>query len=182
MSTTVRALTCEDLRKTPDDGRRYEIIGGQLVVSASPILKHQKLSLRLTDLLYALAKSGLGELFEAPTDVERGPNDIVVPDLVFVTKARLGILGREKIAGAPDILIEILSPSTRGRDEREKRDLYARFGVPEYWLVDPVRNAVRAMTLVGDAYQPIPPIGSVIPSKVVPEFVVDPTVLFAGLR
>jgi Uma2 family endonuclease len=182
MATTTRLLTYADLDETPDDGRRYEIIGGRLVVTASPILKHQKLSLRLTDLLYELEKAGLGEVFEAPTDVELGPNDIVVPDLVFVTAARLGILGRQKIEGAPDILIEILSPSTSGRDEGEKRDLYARSGVREYWLVDPEQNTVRALTLVDGAYEPIPPSGNIVRSIAVPEFRVDVDALFAGLR
>ena len=182
MSTTTRAPSYADLLETPDDGRRYEIVGGRLVVSASPRLKHQKLSLRLTDLLYELEKAGLGELFEAPTDVELGPNDVVVPDLVFVTAARLGILGRQKIEGAPDILIEILSPSTSDRDQGEKRDLYARSGVAEYWMMDAERDGVRALALVGGADEPIPHNGGVVQSLVVPEFRVDVAALFAGLR
>ena len=86
------------------------------------------------------------------------------------------------IEGAPDILIEMLSPSTRGRDLGTKRNLYAASGVPEYWLVDPERDAVRALTLVGGRYQPIPQVDNLIRSLVVPPFVVDVEALFAGLR
>lgn len=179
--TATRLLTYEDLRATPDDGRRYEIVAGRLVVSASPILKHQKVSLRLTDLLYDLEKAGLGELFEAPTDVELAPHEIVVPDLVFVLAHRRHILGREKIEGVPDLIVEIRSPSTAAMDEGEKRELYARSGVPEYWLVDPEGETVRAFSWDDGAYVPISAEGGEIRSRVLPGFAVDAVALFAGL-
>ena len=181
MSTTTRRLTYEDLLQTPDDGRRYEIIGGDFVVSASPVLKHQRLSVRLTVLLFTLEKAGLGQVFEAPTDVQLGPHDIVVPDIGFVTTVRLGILTRQKIDGAPDIVIEIFSPSTSERDKEIKRDLYARSGVREYWLVDPEQDTVDAFVLTDGVCEPLPRMGSQIRSTVVPEFVVDLDALFAGL-
>jgi len=150
-------------------------------VSASPILKHQRVSLRLVDLLYDLEKAGHGYLFEAPTDVELAPHEIVVPDLVFVLTAHRAILGRHMIQGVPDLIIEILSPSTGRIDEGEKRDLYARVGVPEYWLIDPARETVRAFTLEAGAYAPIAADDGGTRSRVLPPFVVGAGALFAGL-
>jgi Uma2 family endonuclease len=138
-------------------------------------------SLRLTDLLYEMEKAGFGEMFEAPTDVELEEHEIVVPDLVFVLAHRRHILGRQKIEGVPDLIIEILSPSTSRMDEGEKRALYARVGVPEYWLVDPERETVRAFALGDGAYAPIPANGGVTRSRVLPDFAVDAAALFAGL-
>ncbi len=180
--TATRPLTYADLCETPDDGRRYEILGGRLVVSASPILKHQRVSGRLFDQLLDLERAGLGTVFSAPTDVELAAHEIVVPDLVFVLAQRRHILGRQKIEGAPDLIIEILSPSTRSVDEREKRDLYARSGVPEYWLVDPEGETIRVFSLAAGSYSPIPAEGAVVRSRVLPAFEVDGMALFADLR
>ena len=182
VSITTRPLTYQDLLRTPNDGRRYEIIGGQLVVSASPLLKHQKLSKRLADLLYDLEKAGLGEMYEAPTDVRLFPHEIVVPDLVFVTTARLGILTEALIDGAPDLVIEILSPSTSELDRGKKAALYAAAGVPEYWLVDPERRTILPQTLVAGAYEPIPISEGAVRSVVLPQLVVDVAALFAGIE
>ncbi len=125
MSTATRLLTYEDLLNTPNDGRRYEIIGGELVVSASPLLKHQRLSMRLAVPLHELEQRGLGQMFEAPVDVRIAPHEIVVPDLVFVTTARLHILTEALIDGTPDLVIEILSLSTSRIDLGAKAALYA---------------------------------------------------------
>ena len=182
MSTTTRLLAYEDLLDTPADGRRYEIIGGQLVVAASPILKHQRVSGRLFDLLLDLERAGLGQAYAAPTDVRLFPHEIVVPDLVFVTTARLGILTEALIDGAPDLVIEILSPSTSDLDRGKKAALYAAAGVPEYWLVDPERRTILPQTLIAGAYQPIPITEGVVRSVVLPQLVVDVATLFAGIE
>jgi len=182
MATATRLLTYQDLLETPDDGRRYEVIGGRLVASASPILEHQRVSGRLFDQLLDLERAGYGIALSAPTDVELEPHEIVVPDLVFVLAAHSTILGWEKITGVPDLIVEILSPSTQGVDEGDKLDLYARTGVPEYWLVDVEQEAARALALAGGAYRPIPALGRVIRSRVLPPFAVDLDVLFFGLR
>ena len=182
MSTTTRLLTYEDLLETPPDGRRYEIIGGQFVVSASPILKHQRVSGRLFDLLLDLERAGLGQVYAAPTDVRLFPHEIVVLDLVFITTARLGILTEALIDGAPDLVIEILSPSTSELDRGKKAALYAAAGVPEYWLVNPERRTILPQTLVDRAYEPIPMSEGVVRSVVLPQLVVDVAALFAGIE
>lgn len=177
-----RLLTYQDLLDTPDDGRRYEIIGGRAVVSASPILKHKRVSGRLFDLLLDVERAGFGVVFSAPTDVELEPHEIVVPGLVVVLAARPHILGRQKIEGTPDFIVDVVSPSTGRRDQGEKRDLYARTGVPEYWLVDPERETARALSLADGAHAPIPAEGTVVRSRVLPAFAVGVAALFAGLR
>jgi len=106
---------------------------------------------------------------------------VVVPDLAFVTTARRSILGERTIEGAPDIVVEILSPSPRDRDERVRRDLYAAHGVPEYWLLDPDVADMRALRLVGGRYQPIPLTAGRLQSVTVPQLLVDVEALYAEL-
>jgi Uma2 family endonuclease len=136
-------LTYADLELLPDDGLRHEIIGGDHYVTASPVTRHQRISARLfTALQSFLAAHRLGEAFYAPFDVVMSFHDVVVPDLIFVSHARSHLVTTKNLQGAPDLAIEILSPSTRPRDESLKRDLYERVGVEEYWLVDPDRNTL----------------------------------------
>jgi len=182
MSTTTRSLTYDDLLTTPADGQRYEILGGELIVSPSPVTKHQRLSVRLLDLLFDLEKAGLGVVFSAPTDVQLSSHDIVVPDLVFVRQARRHIIDPNLIYGSPDLIIENLSPSTRTIDQERKLALYAAAGVPEYWMLDPETETILPLTLVAGRYEPIPVVGGIVRSVVVPEFVVDLAALFAGIE
>jgi len=139
MARLVRnALTYEDFLRFPDDGNRYEIIGGEMYVSKAPNLRHQRIS---RDLGFAiqthLRRTGEGELLHAPLAVILSPHDIFVPDLVVVLPERASILRADAIHGAPNLVIEIVSRSTEGRDRGIKRDAYDRFGVEEYWIVDP---------------------------------------------
>ena len=184
MATTTHLLTYEDLLRTPDDGQRYEIIAGKLFVLPSPLLKHQKVSGHLFGQLFNLEKAGLGEVFYAPTDVKLSEHDWVVPDLLFIRRERVDVLcaDRRFVDGPPDLIIEILSPSTRSRDLGDKEALYAAAGVQEYWWVDGDREDVRASELVNGRYVPIPVEDGRIRSRVVPAFVVDVAALFAGLR
>lgn len=184
MATTTQLLTYEDLLRTPNDGQRYEIIGGKLIVSSSPARIHQLLSMRLTDPLYDLQKAGLGEVYAAPTDVKLSEHDWVVPDLIFIRRERVNALWADHrfVDGPPDLVIEILSPSTRAGDLGDKETLYAAAGVQEYWWVDGNRETVTALALVDGRYVPIPVENGQIRSRVVPEFVVDVAALFAGLR
>ena len=129
-------FTYEDYRNTPDDVR-YELHGGELITVPAPNMTHQGIStilLRLIDTLVYLKK--LGKVYHAPTDVVFSDNEVVQPDLVFVSNERSHILTENNIRGAPDLIIEILSPSTAGRDRTFKRTLYERHGVKEYWMVD----------------------------------------------
>jgi Uma2 family endonuclease len=182
MVTTERLLTYEDLLATPDDGRRYEIIDGRMVVTGSPPTKHQRVVGRLAGLLFDQERAGLGEAYMGPIDVRLEPHQIVVPDVVFVTIPRLGILREALIEGPPDLIVEVRSPATAAIDDGPKQAVYERAGVQEYWRADPDLDTVEALTLVNGVYQPIEPDGTLIRSLVVPQFVVDVSALFAGLR
>ena len=128
----------------PDDGLRHEIIDGEHYVSPSPATRHQRISRNLLYLLQGyLEAHPLGELFSAPFDAVLSEFDIVVPDLIYLSRERARFLTEKNLQGPPDLVIEILSPSTRSRDERLKRDLYDRVGVHEYWLVDPLRDVIQ---------------------------------------
>ena len=141
---TTTPTTWEDVLRMPDDGNRYEFIGGRLYVTAAPVTRHQRICKRLQQaLMRILEHAGHGELFFAPYLVEfPGTADRVQPDILFVSKERRGIITEKQVLGAPDLVVEILSPSTAHRDSGIKLDLYARRGVREYWIVDPVDDVV----------------------------------------
>jgi len=131
-------LTYEDYCHLPNDGKRYEIIDGELYVSPAPRILHQLVSGRLFFQLHGhVSAHDLGLVLSAPTDIVFSRINIVQPDLLFIAKARLHIVTETNIKGAPDLLIEILSPNTADVDRDIKRKLYARFGVKEYWKVHP---------------------------------------------
>ena len=136
--------TWEDVLRMPDDGNRYEFIGGRLYMTPAPVTRHQRVLRRLwSALLRTLMDSGRGEVFSAPLLVEfPGSDDRVQPDLLFVSSERRAIIGERQVLGAPDLVVEILSPSTAHRDRGIKLDLYARHGVRQYWIVDPVEDLV----------------------------------------
>ena len=152
-----KRLTYDDFVLFPDDGLRHEIIDGEHYVTASPITRHQRISLNLLHLIQSsLDVHPTGELFSAPFDVVLSFTDVVVPDLIYLSKARAHLLTAKNLQGAPDLVVEILSPSTRPRDERLKRDLYERVGVEEYWLVDPEQDLVTIYRRGGDSFgQPV---------------------------
>jgi Uma2 family endonuclease len=136
-----RKLTYEDYSLLPEDGRRHEILDGEHRVTPAPFLRHQRISIRLSSRLFAFAElHGLGEVLTAPTDVVLSPHDIVQPDILFVSRERAAILREENVRGAPDLVVEILSPGTRGRDQGIKLERYDRLGVREYWTLDPDRR------------------------------------------
>ncbi|MCL6612834.1 MAG: Uma2 family endonuclease [Peptococcaceae bacterium] len=131
-----RIYTVEDYMKM-DDGRRYELIGGKLFVVPSPRPKHQRVSGRIFYQFENFLKNNdLGEVFDAPIDIVLGEH-ILQPDVLFITKERSDIIGELNIQGAPDLVVEILSPSTAAHDKKKKSRLYFKHGVKEYWLVDP---------------------------------------------
>ncbi|MBI2232251.1 MAG: Uma2 family endonuclease [Deltaproteobacteria bacterium] len=131
-------FTYEDYLLFPDDGKRHEIIDGDHCVTPAPKTKHQKVSFNLTIAIGSFVKQrGLGLVLAAPFDVILSDEDVVQPDLLFVSTARAGIVTEDNIRGAPDLVVEIISETTRKKDEVTKRKLYERFGVQEYWVVDP---------------------------------------------
>ena len=145
MATTqpVVKLTYEDYRTTPAD-ERCELLDGDLIMVPAPNLKHQAVQLQLARRLARFIEDqALGTLFIAPCDVVLSDTDVVQPDLLFVSRKREYLLsGGENVRGAPDLVIEILSPATADRDRGYKRELYGRHGVTEYWLVDPIAETI----------------------------------------
>jgi Uma2 family endonuclease len=147
-------LTYEDYCLFPDDGNRHEVINGLHYMSPAPSTNHQSVSKWLLHFLFATIElRGLGKVFYAPVDVQLGPHDIVQPDLVVVlNKSKAGILP-SRIQGPPDLVVEILSPSTSQNDLTLKRRLYEQSGVSEYWIVDPDQRRVDQLVLTDGEFQ-----------------------------
>ena len=145
MATTqpVVKFTYEDYLATPED-ERYELLDGHLIMIAALNLKHQRVLLELARrLAQFIDDRGRGELFIAPCDVYLSDTDVVQPDLLFVSREHGHLLSDgHKVRGAPDLVIEILSPSSADTDRGAKRDLYGAHGVAEYWLVDPIAETI----------------------------------------
>jgi len=142
-------LTYDDFLLFPDDGKRHELIDGEHYVTPSPNTKHQRVSGNLHFLIRAwLEDHPIGQIFYAPFDVVFTKFDVVEPDLLYISNERMPqILTTLHVTGAPEIVVEIGSPSTRTRDETIKRHLYERSGVSEYWVIDPELDLVRVYRL-----------------------------------
>lgn len=140
----------------PEDGKRYEAIGGELYVTAAPSRHHQWVVLRLAvEFDRLLVQPGHGEVYPAPFGVEfPDTQEGVQPDFIFVSRDRLHIVGEDWVRGAPDLVVEILSPSTATRDRGIKLKLYHRQGVAEYWIVDPDAQIVDVWDLAAGASRP----------------------------
>jgi Uma2 family endonuclease len=155
MSTSARPdtrLTYDDFLLFPDDGMRHELIDGEHYVTPAPTIRHQRLlgRLHLAMADHLRAHPSAGEVFVAPLDVVFSTWDIVEPDLLFVAADQTGILTEKNVVGAPALVVEILSPSTRKRDQQLKQRLFEKSGVREYWMVDPDRNTVVVDRRTGD--------------------------------
>jgi Uma2 family endonuclease len=150
-----RPLDADDLRGFPDDDKRYEIIGGQLVVSPSPSTRHQYVLGEIYSALKRhLTSQASGRVFVAPLDVQLSFYDVVQPDLLVVLNDRKATIEEQGIAGPPNLVVEILSPSSKMTDRVDKAALYARSGVEEYWIVDPIDETVTVYGLDGDRFAP----------------------------
>ncbi len=139
--------TVQDYLELPE-GTLAEVIDGELLMTPSPRPSHQQVELRLA-LAFGNFLEGhpqLGHIYLPPSDVHLPSGDIVEPDLIFISKGRTRII-KDWIRGAPDLLVEILSPTSIDRDLLVKRELYARNGVLEYWVIDPVEGAIQVYTL-----------------------------------
>jgi Uma2 family endonuclease len=137
-------LTYEDLLALPGDGRRHEIINGEHFVTPSLLRKHQIVVIQLGRLMAEiLLERRLGEVYTAPFDVILSNHDVVQPDLMVVLNDRLELVTERGILGAPNLVIEVLSEATERRDRGEKLKLYAKYGVCEYWLVDPEAETIE---------------------------------------
>ncbi len=136
-------LTYEDYLRFPDDGRRHELIDGEHLVTPAPTSRHQEICVELIARIRThLRGQPVGKLYTSPIDVVLSDRDVVQPDVLFVSNERREIVG-DRVNGAPDLLVEIVSPSTRRADHVTKRHLYDRAGVREYWIVDPEIEVVK---------------------------------------
>lgn len=147
-------MTADEYLAMPeDDGRRFELLDGVLEEMTGANLKHQRVIGRLFVLLReALQVTGHGEVLFAPFDVVLDDRTVLQPDLIFVRRENAGVLNPRNARGAPDLVIEVLSESTRRKDVIRKARLYARAGVVWYWTVDPEIDRVEFLRLEGDAY------------------------------
>jgi Uma2 family endonuclease len=172
-------LTYDDYVNFPNDGKRYEIIDGELYVNPSPHMKHQRVLLRLAIALSRFVeKHRLGEVFIAPFDVVFSEIDVMEPDLLFISTARMHVLTQANVKGAPDLVVEVLSDGTRRYDETTKRRRYEHFEVQEYWIVDPIDDSVRILRLEGKQYERII-VGGDLTSPLFPGFSLGLKKLFA---
>ena len=184
MTITSRRLTYEDFAQLPDDGKRHEIIAGEYVVLPAPSLWRQKLVTRLVLLIHAyLTQHKLcDDLYTGPVDVKFAEDTVVEPDLVYVGPSRRSILAdRRFIAGAPDLIVEILSPSNRDYDEQVKFGLYAANRVAEYWIADPEQRTLRIFTLRDGVYELVPIENGIARSVLLPGLEIEVPALFADL-
>jgi Uma2 family endonuclease len=147
-------LTYDDFLLFPDDGQRHELIDGEHYVTPSPNIRHQDISGRLHLLIGNwLSTHRLGRVFYAPLDVRFSMFDVVEPDLLYVSNERAAeLLAGQHVMGAPDLVVEIGSPSTRQRDETIKRGLYENATVVEYWVVDPEIDVIRVYRRDGERF------------------------------
>jgi Uma2 family endonuclease len=147
-------LKADYLWETPDDGNRYEVIDGELYVTPPPTWDHQrglsKLHIRLGTFIY---ERGLGEIVTAPVGVVLDADTAVQPDLVYVSRERAHLISRRGLEGAPDLVVEFMSPSTRRRDRGLKMQKYAAAGVLHYWIVDPRTRALEDYRLGQQGYE-----------------------------
>ncbi len=140
-------LTYEDYLNTSDD-KRYELIDGELIMTPSPISYHQWISKNIVYEIEKFAReTGAGMLFNAPCDVFLDNENVLQPDVLFISKERACVIGRRNIQGAPDLVVEILSETTAYYDLMKKKRLYAKFGVREYWIIDPDGKTVEVYCL-----------------------------------
>ena len=147
------SMTADAYLALPDDGRRYELLDGSLEEMTAPTLKHQRVIGRLHVLMvHALQDARVGEVLLAPFDVVLDERTVLQPDLVFVRRENAGVLTPRNARGAPDVVVDVLSDSTRRKDVVRKARLYARAGVPWYWVVDPDVDRIEFLRRDGEGY------------------------------
>jgi Uma2 family endonuclease len=156
MAAPVRHVkfTYRDYLLTADDGKRRELIEGEFYVTPAPTPKHQ---LALQELFVALRsfvrERDLGEVFVSPIDIVLSNHDVVQPDILFIEKSRLSIVKETHIAAAPDLVVEVVSPSTADHDRERKRRLYLKYGVREYWIADPDAGTIEVLVAGRDDFE-----------------------------
>lgn len=152
IDTPTTGLTYDDLRNFPDDHLRREIIDGNLLVTAAPSTRHQRVVLAIARALLDYQDEQGGQTYPAPTDVYFAEDTVVEPDVVFITADHAERVEEAFIRGTPDLVVEVSSPSTRRTDLVRKRRLYEREAVAEYWFVDLDADHIEVNVLTHDGY------------------------------
>jgi Uma2 family endonuclease len=165
-------LTYRDLQAFPDDNFRRELIDGELVVTPAPATRHQRVVALFTGAFLDYEREHGGQVFPAPTDVFFSDTNVVEPDVLFVRAENLHKVEKRFVRSAPDVVVEVSSPSTRRLELGRKLALYERFGVPEYWYVDLEAERLEIHGLAGDRYEPprILGCGDLLTSPILPDF------------
>jgi len=162
--------------------KRYELIDGELYMVPSPTPRHQDIVLNIASIMreFVIAND-LGKISVSPLDVILSNDDVLQPDIMFITKERLDIVAENNIQGAPDLVIEVLSPGTAGRDRTIKRARYARFGVREYWIVEPISRSIEVLRASREGFETVRVYadGTNLESPVLPNLRLDVTSVFA---
>ena len=162
--------TYDDYMALPDDGMRYEVVNGVLYMAPAPSMGHQSVCGAIFAYLYnAVQLTGRGSVFIAPADVELMPGDVVQPDVFVLLQEHSTRILPSHVVGAPDLVVEVASPSTARHDLREKLDAYARAGVPEYWIVSPGDRVIELLVLKQGAYHSLGLFGEdkPLPSRII---------------
>ena len=143
-----------DLERAPEDGRRYELYDGEVFVVPAPLARHQVIQQNIVQLLVAYAKQTGGFAVESPIDIVFSDYDVLQPDVVFFSSTRRHLIDLDRvIRDAPDLCVEVLSPSTAATDRGKKMQMFARYGVGEYWIVDPGRGTIEIYELTATGYE-----------------------------
>ena len=146
-------FTYSEYKDFPPDDKRYEILEGRLLMVPSPFIPHQSMSRNIELCLYNYVKEkNLGKIFNAPCDVILSEINVVQPDIIFVSNEKINIITYKNIKGAPDLLIEILSDSSKKNDTETKKKIYAQSNVKEYWIVDPEEKNIKVFTNLKKRY------------------------------
>ncbi len=182
IATETRRLTVEDYRKLPADDWRYQLIDGEIVMSPSPNFFHQTILLNLIEILSPYVRQhDLGRVRFAPLDFYLDDNNVYQPDIFFISRARESIIQEDGLHGAPDLVVEVLSPHTARYDLNAKRAGYARSGVRELWLIYPKAERVDVFHLQDNAETPVASysLGQTFQSSVFPGLKISTTEIFA---
>lgn len=179
-----RRLTAADLDSVHvlHEGDRVDLIDGEMYVTPAPDANHQAVLSNLDWLIQRWVRERqAGKLYFSPFAVHLSEHDVVQPDLVYLTAARTSLVRRRGVFGAPDLIVEALSPSTRGLDLGERRALYERAGVREYWVADPAAGTIAQHVLTDGRFAEVAAEDGLLHCVVLPGLVVDPAEVFADL-
>lgn len=151
--TETQPITYAEYCLLPDDGKQYQVIEGELFVSPAPRTTHQDIIIQLGALLHTYVRAhNLGKVYVAPTDVLLAPTTVVQPDILFIRRENMEIITELNVQGPPDLCIEVLSPGTESVDRERKMAVYARYGVQECWIINPIRQTVSIYVRDGNVF------------------------------